>query len=496
MAELFRKPVPRWFFKHTGAHPGGSAGASTPGSSLTAALAKLAGASASGSSPRAASPATSSPGPARPAPPAWPGGAGRRSCPSACGARQRVMAPDHESSYRPRLPIAVSIGPPLSVAEDEDIHEATDRIMAAICAEVARARTGYPAPRRGEDAWWVRAPGDGPAAELSPPVRRRGRRGPEAEAAPEPADRGRSPLRRSTSLPDVERRVRRDSRRGGRRPAGGEEVLEQQLRAIPFFRNLPAGALEAVAAQLQPEHHERGDVVFRQGEPGETMYLVVSGQVEVLAGADQAPLAALGPGQLRGRAGPPARRAPLRHPAGGGRHLAVGPAPGATSTSSSPSTPSSASSCRGSWAGGWWPPTASWWRRPPPGSRPCSARARAALAAAVQARAGTARVGVLELPGRAGRRVAPRGRRPPRAADRSTPRRWPGWPARTSTGSPTSSLAAAAGRDAGGAGGHRAGRAHRRLRAGAGLGRPAGARPTSSCGGTGARSRSSGWPAG
>jgi CRP-like cAMP-binding protein len=82
--------------------------------------------------------------------------------------------------------------------------------------------------------------------------------------------------------------------------AGGEQVLEQQLRSIPFFRNLPGGALEAVAAKLQPEHHTRGDVVFRQGETGETMYLVVSGLVEVLAGNDQAPLAALGPGSFVG----------------------------------------------------------------------------------------------------------------------------------------------------------------------------------------------------
>jgi predicted acylesterase/phospholipase RssA/CRP-like cAMP-binding protein len=82
--------------------------------------------------------------------------------------------------------------------------------------------------------------------------------------------------------------------------AGGDEVLEQQLRSIPFFRNIPAAALEAVTGALQPEHHRRGDVVFRQGDPGETMYLVVSGQVEVLAGADQAPLAALGPGSFVG----------------------------------------------------------------------------------------------------------------------------------------------------------------------------------------------------
>ena len=79
-----------------------------------------------------------------------------------------------------------------------------------------------------------------------------------------------------------------------------DPVPEQQLRSIPFFRNLTAAALEAVAGSLRPERYVRGEVVFRQGEPGETMYLVASGQVEVLAGADQAPLAALGAGSFVG----------------------------------------------------------------------------------------------------------------------------------------------------------------------------------------------------
>jgi NTE family protein len=72
------------------------------------------------------------------------------------------------------------------------------------------------------------------------------------------------------------------------------------LRSIPFFRNLPAAALDAIAAALLPEHHLRGDIVFHQGDLGKTMYLVASGQVEVLAGDDQAPLAALGPGAFVG----------------------------------------------------------------------------------------------------------------------------------------------------------------------------------------------------
>jgi CRP-like cAMP-binding protein len=86
-------------------------------------------------------------------------------------------------------------------------------------------------------------------------------------------------------------------------------VLEQQLRAIPFFRNLPAEALEAIADRLKLEPFNRGDVVFRKGEPSGSMYLVQSGQVDVvLEGdmtphADQEPLASLGPGSFVGELG-------------------------------------------------------------------------------------------------------------------------------------------------------------------------------------------------
>jgi NTE family protein len=86
-------------------------------------------------------------------------------------------------------------------------------------------------------------------------------------------------------------------------------VLEQQLRAIPFFRNLPTEALEAIADRLKLESFSRGDVVFRKGEPSGSMYLVRSGQVDVvLEGdmtphADQEPLASLGPGSFVGELG-------------------------------------------------------------------------------------------------------------------------------------------------------------------------------------------------
>ncbi len=86
-------------------------------------------------------------------------------------------------------------------------------------------------------------------------------------------------------------------------------MLEQQLRVIPFFRNLPSEALEAIADRLKLETFPRGEVVFRKGEPSGSMYLVQSGQVDVvLEGdmtphADQEPLASLGPGSFVGELG-------------------------------------------------------------------------------------------------------------------------------------------------------------------------------------------------
>jgi 1-acyl-sn-glycerol-3-phosphate acyltransferase len=287
MAELFRKPIPRWFFSTLG-HIPVERGTGTARTSLTAAQSKLRSGECIGIFPegglsRDLEPRAGQTGTARLAQ-----ATGALVVPVGIWGTQRVMAPDHKSSYRPRLPVHLAIGPPLRVAEDEDVHEATDRIMTAICAEVASARTGYPRPRRGEDGWWVRAPES---------ARLRSCRRPPASAdadAASPAAEPAAPLQVDIDdvfepLPDEVMTV-----------PEGDEALEQQLRSIPFFRNLPATALEAVASQLQPERHSRGDVIFREGEPGETMYLVVAGQVEVLAGADQAPLAALGPGSFVG----------------------------------------------------------------------------------------------------------------------------------------------------------------------------------------------------
>jgi hypothetical protein len=51
------------------------------------------------------------------------------------------------------------VGEEVRVSPDEDIYDATDRIMSAIAACVSRAREIYPqGPKKGEGDWWVRGP--------------------------------------------------------------------------------------------------------------------------------------------------------------------------------------------------------------------------------------------------------------------------------------------------------------------------------------------------
>lgn len=78
-------------------------------------------------------------------------------------------------------------------------------------------------------------------------------------------------------------------------------MLEERLRSIPFFRGLPGSDLEALASTLRSEDRRAGDVVFREGDAAEALYLVESGLVEVRRGGE--PLAALGPGSFVGELG-------------------------------------------------------------------------------------------------------------------------------------------------------------------------------------------------
>lgn len=54
------------------------------------------------------------------------------------------------------------------------------------------------------------------------------------------------------------------------------------LSRIEFFADLPVEELERLVAQMEVVNLESGEILFREGDPGEHMYIVVSGDLEIL----------------------------------------------------------------------------------------------------------------------------------------------------------------------------------------------------------------------
>jgi hypothetical protein len=82
---------------------------------------------------------------------------------------QRILYKGRKPRWRPGVAETVVIGERIKVAPDEDIYDATDRIMAGIAECVARARAIYPqGPRKSEGDWWIRPP---ETAAVKPSVR-------------------------------------------------------------------------------------------------------------------------------------------------------------------------------------------------------------------------------------------------------------------------------------------------------------------------------------
>lgn len=72
---------------------------------------------------------------------------------------QRILFKGRKPDWRLGVAEVVVVGDPLRVGRDENVHEATDRLMTAIAACVGRARELYPQkPASHEDSWWVRGP--------------------------------------------------------------------------------------------------------------------------------------------------------------------------------------------------------------------------------------------------------------------------------------------------------------------------------------------------
>ncbi|MGH7267519.1 MAG: ABC transporter transmembrane domain-containing protein [Candidatus Rokuibacteriota bacterium] len=59
-------------------------------------------------------------------------------------------------------------------------------------------------------------------------------------------------------------------------------VEASRLRSVPLFSSLDALLLDAIAKQFVAERHAAGDIVFREEEAGDKLYLVARGQLEVV----------------------------------------------------------------------------------------------------------------------------------------------------------------------------------------------------------------------
>ncbi|MGH8997859.1 MAG: lysophospholipid acyltransferase family protein [Acidimicrobiia bacterium] len=72
----------------------------------------------------------------------------------------RILNRGHRIPLGMRVAVTAVFGDPVAVGPGDNPREATDRIMGAVCAQVARARALYPqGPRSEADEWWVRRPG-------------------------------------------------------------------------------------------------------------------------------------------------------------------------------------------------------------------------------------------------------------------------------------------------------------------------------------------------
>jgi signal transduction histidine kinase len=79
-------------------------------------------------------------------------------------------------------------------------------------------------------------------------------------------------------------------------------TIVEDLRAAPLFAGLSEPDLERLAATVTRQTLAPGDLLIREGDLGDAMYVIVGGELEVTkkAGATEQPLARVGPGAIQG----------------------------------------------------------------------------------------------------------------------------------------------------------------------------------------------------
>jgi CRP/FNR family transcriptional regulator, cyclic AMP receptor protein len=85
--------------------------------------------------------------------------------------------------------------------------------------------------------------------------------------------------------------------------AGVSDDVVQALGKIQLFRGIHPRGLERIASICAEETYRLGDVVFREGDIGDKLYLILDGKIRIsreVAGMGEEALAVLGAGQAFG----------------------------------------------------------------------------------------------------------------------------------------------------------------------------------------------------
>src|SRR5262245_21299437 len=83
-------------------------------------------------------------------------------------------------------------------------------------------------------------------------------------------------------------------RGGGAMPLG---VAPHDLAAVPLFAGLPPERMARLAAGASMHHLQAGEWLFHQGDPGDSLYVVTAGSVDIVEEPSHTVVPTLGRGQ-------------------------------------------------------------------------------------------------------------------------------------------------------------------------------------------------------